>query len=243
MHIATRVTVSLGTLLAACGALYLALPVKSSQAPVTSPPSPHETLSCPAPIAPPIAPARAPEPAAVVAIEDNATLGDADPPIFAHDDNPEALALARFLGKWGSDPTEPGPAIEYRRGVVFAESEEDRGDDGPYPRSAGPEAIHACGTQAFWLLSALRESLRYTELYCTATSCTFGGMEYAPSGELKFHHAVKDGRDTWVLESWSQAYVSALNPEIAAENTRFVNAAVKRLSKARCPGEPAGTSW
>jgi hypothetical protein len=93
------------------------------------------------------------------------------------------------------------------------------------------------------MLSALRESLRWKDLQCGATSCTFGGMEYAPSGELTFHRATRDGRDVWVLDAWSQAYVSALNPEIATENRRFVNAAIKRLSKARCPGEPAGTSW
>jgi len=131
-------------------------------------------------------------------------------------------------------------AIEARTGVLFIESAEDRGDDGPYPRSAAPEAQRVCGSAATWLRAYLRTELRRKDLTCGHTECSYPGMEYAPSGRVGFRRAERDGATVWVLEEWTQSYDAGLAPSIAEDNDRFVTASLRRLAGTRCAGEPAG---
>jgi hypothetical protein len=154
----------------------------------------------------------------------------------------EADDLVHFVNTWitqtAGRPQSP-PSIEYRRGVAFVENEEDRGDDPPYPRSAGREAQLACGTASTWLRAALLADLQdRDDLACYGNVCTYPGMEYAPDGTLVFRPVVADGRRTWILEAWVQQYRVA--GDDADGSAAFVRRSLAKLARARCPGEPAG---
>lgn len=128
--------------------------------------------------------------------------------------------------------------VSYRRGLIFVESAEDRGDDGPYPRSAGPEAIHACGSQAQWLRSYIKTQLGYLDhLSCMQNVCSYGGMEYAPNGNLIFHLR-PDGE--WELRGWILNYQAALGETARKANSASVHDGLLRLRNASCAGEPDG---
>jgi hypothetical protein len=147
--------------------------------------------------------------------------------------------LVEYLNAWLAD-TGRAPRIDYRGGVVFAESAEDRGDDGPYPRSAALEALHVCGTQATWLRRTLRDDMKHAEVVCADNVCAFGGMEYQPRGFAVFHEATIDGEPAWVLDAWASVFYATLADQIRAKNFADVAAAMTRLRGATCAGEPAG---
>jgi hypothetical protein len=148
--------------------------------------------------------------------------------------------LAQFLDAWTANDFAPAPRIEYARGVVFAHSTEDRGDDGPTPRSASAESSHVCGTQATWMRAALRATLVHRELVCENNVCSYDGMEYAPHGYLVFRAVTIDGEPTWALDAWVEVYDAGLSSEVATKNVADVARAMKRLREATCAGEPAG---
>lgn len=156
----------------------------------------------------------------------------------------DAAALVTLVNDWLDAPTPfgPRPDIEHRRGIVHVESEEDRGDDPPYPRSAGPEAQRVCGSAAAWLRTHLRERLRRVEgLACQGNVCCYAGMEYMPTGFVVFHRAEGEDGPAWVIEGWVQVHVAALVDEIATANWRHAETALRRLADTRCPGEPPGS--
>lgn len=142
--------------------------------------------------------------------------------------------LATLVEAWMTN--HDSPAIDYQRGVIFVESEEDRGDDGPYPKSAASEAIHACGSQALWLRDYIQKRIANNELSCWNNVCSYGGMEYAPSGTLVF----KEINGVWTLVAWTQVYEAALVQDLVDRNYRDVIAGLIRLRDTRCAGEPAG---
>jgi hypothetical protein len=128
--------------------------------------------------------------------------------------------------------------VSYRRGLVYVESAEDRGDDGPYPRSAEAEAIHACGSQALWLRSYIKQQLGYLDhLSCAQNVCSYGGMEYAPNGDLIFHLRA-DGE--WELRGWVLNYQAALGEAEQKANSASVHAGLMKLRTKTCAGEPDG---
>ncbi|MBL8625712.1 MAG: hypothetical protein JNK64_30650 [Myxococcales bacterium] len=153
----------------------------------------------------------------------------------------DAAALRLLVAAWLSDERAAGPGIEHRRGVVHIESEEDRGDEGPYPRSAGPEAARVCGSPTDWLRTHLRDALAWQAdgLVCDGNVCCYDGMEYAPSGYVVFHHGPGDDAP-WTLDAWVEVYTAALGPDYADANLRFVSRAIRRLARGHCAGEPAG---
>jgi hypothetical protein len=129
--------------------------------------------------------------------------------------------------------------VSYRRGLVYVESAEDRGDDGPYPRSAEPEAIHACGSQALWLRSYMKQQLSYLDhLSCSQNVCSYDGMEYAPIGDLIFHLR-PDGE--WELRGWVLNYQAALGEAEQQANSASVHGGLMRLRNKSCAGEPDGS--
>jgi hypothetical protein len=148
----------------------------------------------------------------------------------------ESAELRELVAQWLIDTN--APSIVYPRGVLFVESEEDRGDDPPYPRSASAESARVCGTAATWLRSAARDRLASVDaLQCDGNVCCYAGMEYSPTGLIVFHHH----RTMWSLDAWAQTYNAGLAPDLAADNTRFVRDALARLAPTRCPGEPAAS--
>jgi hypothetical protein len=181
--------------------------------------------------------------ALVVSIAAPARAGDLLPAAYHHAlTADEAADLAAFVNAWiaqTDDRPQSPPSIEYRRGVVFVENEEDRADDGPYPRSAGREAERVCGTASTWLRAALLDELRGRDVTCAGNVCTYAGQEYAPSGYLVFRPiAGAGGSRAWALEAWVQVY------EVfgggADDSVAFVTSSLRRLARTRCPGEPAG---
>lgn len=129
--------------------------------------------------------------------------------------------------------------VSYQRGLVYVESAEDRGDDGPYPRSAAPEAILACGSQALWLRSYIKQQLSYLDhLSCARNVCSYGGMEYAPNGDLIFHLR-PDGE--WELRGWVLNYQAALGEAEQKANSASVHAGLMKLRTKTCAGEPDGS--
>ena len=147
--------------------------------------------------------------------------------------------LAQLVEAWAANDSQE-PRIEYRRGVVFARSTEDRGDDGPYPKSAGPQGRRVCGDASVWLRSALRERLANEELTCDRNVCSYGGAEYAPDGYVVFRPVTIDGEATWALDAWVETYAAALPPKMAHDNEEEVIGALDRLASTRCAGEPVG---
>lgn len=149
----------------------------------------------------------------------------------------DAAELAAMVEQWTSAGDAWQPPVVYRRGVIHVESEEDRGDDGPYPRSAAAESQRACGSAATWLRSHVRERLDGAGFQCDGNVCCYGASEYAPLGLVVFH---RDADVTWSLDAWVEVYVAALGQEVVAENTGYVRAALRQLDGGQCAGEPAG---
>jgi hypothetical protein len=143
--------------------------------------------------------------------------------------------LAAFVDSWIAGTGQP-PRIAYRRGVVFAESAEDRGGEGPYPRSAGVESMRVCGTASTWLRGELRAEMENQDVECHQNVCAFGGMEYRPRGYAVFHW--QNGE--WYLDAWANVFSAALPLETTERNYRDTAAAMKRVATTGCPGEPAG---
>lgn len=166
------------------------------------------------------------------------------PPYEVALDEADAAEMRAMVAEWLAHPRAwtAAPRIEHARGVVFVESSEDRGDDPPYPRSAAPESMRVCGTEAAWLRAALHHELRSQAepggdgLDCHGNVCSYGGHEYAPSGYVVFR---KRGVE-WVLDAWVQVYTAALAEDIVDVNTRYVTSALRRLASTTCRGEPAG---
>jgi hypothetical protein len=212
----------------------------------------------PSPPAPPPSPSPAPPPQAVLADEPEAAASD---PIvragacsaslravaYVQDVSAtDAAELVQVIDAWLREPASyrVGPRIEHQRGVVYVESEEDRGDSPPYPTSASPEAARVCGTAAGWLRSDLEARLSHAEgLTCDGNVCCYhGGVEYAPDGAVSFHRVEDpDGEARWVLDAWVEVYTTALGAEYVDENRRFATTSLRRLASTGCPGEPAGT--
>lgn len=151
----------------------------------------------------------------------------------------DAAELRALVAGWIRDERGEAPGLQWSRGILYVESEEDRGDDPPYPRSAEPEARRVCGSEAAWLRASVRSALSWRAggepLTCDGNVCCYGGMEYAPVGHVGFRRV----GDSWVLDSWVQTYVAALGPDYVRANTRFVERAVARLHAGTCQGEPA----
>ncbi len=151
----------------------------------------------------------------------------------------KTAALAQLVEAWaGSNSDEP--RIEYRKGVVFARSTEDRGDDGPYPRSARPQDQRVCGEASTWLRESLRRRLANETLTCDRNICSYGGMEYAPDGLLVFREITIDGEPQWALDAWIEVYRAALDPETAAQDQAEVVHALRHQLSTSCAGEPPG---
>lgn len=160
------------------------------------------------------------------------------PASLVHDvSDADAEELAALVARWTADHDTWRPPVVYRRGVVHVESEEDRGDDGPDPRSAGAESQRACGSEATWLRSHVRQRLAASGFVCDGNVCCYGGSEYNPVGYVVFR---RDADVTWSLDAWVQLDVAALADFVVEENTRYVREALRRLDGGRCPGEPAG---
>jgi hypothetical protein len=149
--------------------------------------------------------------------------------------------LASFVNGWLAD--DQAPAIEYRRGVVRVHSDEDRGDEPPYPRSAAASGERICGEPAIWMRDALRQRLQSMgagDLTCSHNVCSYGGAEYAPSGYLFFHSTTYMDEQIWVLDAWVEVYTSALSEDIVEKNDADVVRLMKRAASTSCSGEPAG---
>jgi len=248
--------VSLGTLFAATAVAATALAWHSHRecpAPPARPPAPPPVVaeeSQAGPVPQVEADTQADEPTDTDPAPDDspdpptATAGDVDdvwlPREYVRKLSPEDAAdLVTFVDSWVRGEG-IAPAIEYRTGVVFAESREDRGDDGPLPRSAEPEGERVCGTRAVWMRSALEKALENAPLTCSHNICWYGGMEYAPSGYLVFRpYKTTDDQPTWALDAWIQVYDAGLPPKTAHHNENDVLEIIDRLPKA-CRGEPAG---
>ena len=152
----------------------------------------------------------------------------------------DADALAAAVSSWLADAHQDAPAIDLRRGVVWVESAEDRGDDPPYPRSAAPEAERVCGTHAQWLRTALRDELSWRiDLQCDGNVCCYGGMEYAPDGLVVFRRVKNGDQDGWAIDAWVQVYDRALSADVVEANQRWVTGSLKKLGRGTCAGEPA----
>lgn len=151
----------------------------------------------------------------------------------------KTAALAQLVEAWAANDSDE-PRIEYRKGVVFARSTEDRGDDGPYPRSAQPQDQRVCGEASTWLRESLRRRLANETLTCDRNVCSYGGMEYAPDGFLVFREITVDGEPQWALDAWIEVYRAALDPDSAARNRAEVVRALRHQLRTSCAGEPPG---
>lgn len=257
----TRVSLASFFAAAALAATGLAWHGSSQTCPAHAEPPPP-----PAPVPPPVAdePA-APTPEAIAAGDDGAfdppgvppyafstagarTAIDGDlelswlPQSYVRDLTPDqTIELTAFVNGWLDD--DQAPAIEYRRGIVRVHSDEDRGDEPPYPLSAAPSGKRFCGEPAVWMRDALRQRLQRLEpgdLTCSHNICSYGGSEYAPTGYLFFHPTTYMDEQIWVLDAWVEVYTSALSEEAAAQNTADVVHLMKRVASTSCGGEPAG---
>lgn len=163
-------------------------------------------------------------------------------PVAAIDAEAE-VELAAMLRAWlAPGDRAPGPRVASRHGVVFAQSEEDRGDDPPYPASAAAESQRVCGSATAWLRTHLRQRLAgvasYGGLRCQGAVCCYDGMEYAPNGTIVFRRVDGEDGPVFVLDAWFEIYQAAIAPEIAAANQKYVVGALKRLARGTCAGEP-----
>jgi hypothetical protein len=148
--------------------------------------------------------------------------------------------LAAFVQDWITSDKTMAPSIEYKRGILYIESAEDRGDDGPYPRSAQPEGKRVCGTEAVWLRDYIREQMKYGSLSCAGNVCTQYGMEYMPTSSFVFKEIGPEDDRRWTLIAWTQVYEAALVQDVVDANYRSVIANMIKLRDTRCPGEPEG---
>jgi hypothetical protein len=149
--------------------------------------------------------------------------------------------LADFVNGWLDD--DQAPSIEYRRGVVRVHSDQDRGDEPPYPLSAAASGQRFCGEPAIWMRDTIRERLHYAtpgEITCSHNVCSYGGSEYAPTGYLFFHPATYMDEKTWVLDAWVEVYSAALSADVVEQNDADVLRLMKRAATTSCPGEPPG---
>ena len=174
----------------------------------------------------------------------SATIADVDlawlPKGYVRDVGHDKTAeLAQLVEAWASSDSEE-PRIEYRKGVVFARSEEDRGDEGPTPRSAQVQDQRVCGEASVWLRDSLRRRLANETLTCDRNVCSYGGGEYAPDGYLVFHEVDMDGEPQWALDAWIELYRAGINPDIAHQNEADVVRALRHERTTSCAGEPAG---
>ena len=234
MQILARVSVAAGLLAMSATGAWLVVrgwSVDASAPAITQPMLDDEPITMVQPVDDP------PEQSPMTVAVEEPTEATWLPPGYVEDISREKTEeLASFLEDWRKG--EDSPAIDYRRGIIFAESDEDRGDDGPYPKSADAEAFRACGSQALWLRQYLTQRLQTQELSCSNNVCSYPGMEYAPSGTLVFRQ-LADGR--WAIVAWTQVFEAALAEDVVDKNYRDVIAGLIRLRDQRCPGEPAGT--
>jgi hypothetical protein len=147
--------------------------------------------------------------------------------------------LAAFVQEWLMTDADR-PAIDYKRGILYVESDEDRGDDGPYPKSAQAEGKRVCGSEAVWMRTYIREQMKNGGLSCAGNVCTYGGMEYAPTQSLVFKQIGAEDERRWALIAWTQVYEAALVQDVVDANYRTVIASMIKLRDTRCSGEPAG---
>lgn len=159
----------------------------------------------------------------------------------------EAAELVTLVHDWLSWPDSFGlrPSIMHKRGIAFVESQEDRGDDPPYPRSAAPEAERVCGSAAQWLRSHAHERLVHVSadapLECSSNVCCYAGMEYSPDGILVFRRrTMGSGGESWSLDAWIEIHERALVEDVVDANRQYVKRSLARLAHTRCAGEPAG---
>lgn len=232
-----RVTLAL-SLMAVATSAYAAYRATRPTSPLAIEPMPARAVAVPtpAPAPPPILdePDDDDEPPPV-------PIGSCADPVIASLVRPttaaDAAALRALLAEWRRDPSAPGPGIAHRRGVMYVQSEEDRGDDPPYPRSADPEASRVCGSPTEWLHAEVRRNLAFRELSCEGNVCCYESSEYAPRGYLVFHHGPGDDAP-WTLDAWIEVHVAALMPGYADANRSFVTRAIAQLASTSCPGEP-----
>lgn len=152
----------------------------------------------------------------------------------------DEAALASAVREWLAGEgyrVQPGSG-----GIVFAKSEDDRGDDPPYPPEASALAARACGLGARWLVDHLRARLEIPAgpdgegLVCDENVCCFAGMEFVPHGTVVFARDAE--RDVWTVESALFVSEAALSEETVSRNRAFVAGALGRLAGASCEGEP-----
>ena len=181
-----------------------------------------------------------PGPGAPGAILDHLELGWMPKGYVRSADHDTTMMLANVVESWAADDSNE-PRIEYRKGVVFVRSAEDRGDDGPYPRSAAPQDTRVCGEASTWLRAALQKRLANEVVTCDRNVCSYSGSEYAPDGYLVFREIETDEETHWVLEAWVEIYRAGLSPDDAARNRADVVRALRHEQSTSCPGEPDGT--
>jgi hypothetical protein len=154
------------------------------------------------------------------------------------DDDAEALASA--VRDWIAG--DGSQVIASERGIVYAKSEDDRGDDPPYPPEAGPLAARACGLGARWLADHLRARFALSAgpdgdgVVCEENVCCSAGMEYVPHARIVFSQ--DPDRGVWTIDSALFVNEAALGEEYVARNRAFVAAALTRLASRRCGREP-----
>jgi hypothetical protein len=151
----------------------------------------------------------------------------------------KTTALAQLVEGWAASDSEE-PRILYRKGVVFARSEEDLGGDGPYPRSVHVQDQRVCGEASVWLRAALQRRLANDSVTCDRNVCSYSGGEYAPDGFLVFHEIDLDGEKQWTLDAWIEVYRADLSSETIAQNQADVVRALRHEADTSCAGEPAG---
>src|SRR5690606_27796080 len=103
----------------------------------------------------------------------------------------------------------------------------------------GPEAKLACGSEALWLRSHVREMMRSRMVGCCDSTCTYAGMEYAPNGTVHFEQ--RGGE--WVLVGWEAIYVGGLHADLGSKKYNYVRAAMARLAKQTCDETPGVGLW
>ena len=180
-------------------------------------------------------------PAASIAVRGELYL-DWFPRSYVHDvTDDQATDLLDVVNSWVSGGIPPH--VQYRRGVVRVHSDEDRGDDPPYPRSAAAFGERICGEPATWMSDAIRQRLHWMgpgDITCSHNICSYGGSEYAPTGYLIFRPVTYMDEQTWVLDAWVEVYTAALSSDVVEKNDADVVRLMKRVASTSCPGEPAG---
>jgi hypothetical protein len=236
MHDSTRATVGGATVIAvAAASIWLVTRPHDRPPPPPVPPHPMIAPAPPEPEPAPVAAAPEPDPEVPTVVAGDVEL-DWLPAGYVRDIPPAKTAeLVAYLQSWITS-NGAWPHVTYRSGVIFARSTEDRGDDGPYPRSAQPQALHVCGVPVTWLRDSLRDELKISEITCAKNVCAFGGMEYAPRNYIVFHEA--DGE--WTLDAWASVFYATLSDATRAKNYSDVAHALEHLRGATCAGEPAG---